>query len=287
MPEEFECDECGRSFDSGRGLSLHQTQSHGQEGDEEKEAGSEKLLTIRKPSLTSRKMGIGLLFVGILLGFAAGYMSPDLSTLMPEEEPKVDVNNIDIEGEPSLGPDDAEVVVVEYTDYQCPFCRRHATATMPKIVQNYVNEGKVKYVVKDFPVPQLGHNRAVKMAKAANCAQEQDKYWDVHEKFFQEQNEIAPRSTAKFESSKIDQWAEEAGLNMEQYNQCMANTSNEEINNDKKEAVNFETKINGRQFVSGTPSFVIYSQGDSEGEPIVGAQPYSVFKNMIDAKLES
>lgn len=197
----------------------------------------------------------------------------------------VDISKIDIEGEPSIGSEDAQVTIVEYTDYQCPFCRRHATSTFPQLKQDYIDTGKVRYVVKDFPVPQLGHDRAVKMAKAANCAQEQGMYWEAHRKLFDEQNEIAPRSTAHFESSKIDDWMQEIGLDMEKYSACM-DEGTSEINGDKREATSFETMVNGRRFVSGTPSFVIWSDGDERGQPIIGAQPYSIFQNRIESALQ-
>lgn len=296
--KDFSCEECGRSFDSKRGLSIHKSQMHaGDKSDEktgiEEESSNEYFdLRIPKPSFNNGKLIAAALIVGLVVGFAGGQISPSLNSFFESPAPSntgsstVDVSKIDLEGEPTLGSQDAEVTIVEYTDYQCPFCRRHATATFPQIKENYIDTGKVKYVVKDYPVPQLGHDKAVEMAKAANCAGEQDMYWEAHSKLFEEQNSIAPRSTAKFESSELTAWMSEIGLDMERYSTCMESGISE-INGDKQEAGSFETMINGRRFVSGTPSFVIWSDGDETGEPVVGAQPYSIFKSRIESELQS
>lgn len=93
---------------------------------------------------------------------------------------------IDISNEPSLGEEDAPVVVVEFTDFQCPFCQTAFTSSYPQLKKEYVETGKVKYVVKDFPLPF--HANAQKAAEAANCASDQGKYWELHDKLFEEQS---------------------------------------------------------------------------------------------------
>lgn len=298
MTEEFECEECGDSFDTKRGLSAHKRQSHPEEENSGKEETQEEdgYDTIDF-SLSMKQALLGVFILGIAVGFLGGAASPveftkrDAAQQQPSNTDsapsQVDTSKIDLEGEPSMGDKDAPVTVVEYVDYQCPFCKRFSTRTLPRIEENYIETGKVRYVMKDFPVPQLGHNRAIKMAKAANCAQEQGMYWEVHDKFMEEQNDINPRGTAKFDSSKIEQWVEEVGLDMTEYNTCMDETSNEEIDGDKQEGSGFDVKVNGQRFVGGTPSFVIYGTGDGKGEPVVGAQPYSVFESKIEEQLNS
>ena len=84
--------------------------------------------------------------------------------------------------DPSMGDKSAKVVMIEFTDYQCSFCKRYARNTLPKLKETYINAGKLYYVMKDFP---LGfHDQAKAAATAANCAGEQDRYWDMHDLLF-------------------------------------------------------------------------------------------------------
>lgn len=182
--------------------------------------------------------------------------------------------DIPTENEPTIGDEDAPVTIIEFTDYQCPFCKKYGKEAFPKIKEEYIDTGKVKYVFKDFPVPSLGHDNAVKMAKAANCAGEQGMYVEMHDKLFEEQNKISPQRTAKFDASKIDTWAQEIGLNMEEYNSCMSKSSVEdEINADLSEGKNGG--------VQGTPTFFI------NGEKLVGAQPFTRFQDKIESALNN
>lgn len=187
---------------------------------------------------------------------------------------KVDPSKISLEGEPALGDKDAPVTMVEFADYQCPFCRKYASETFDQIKENYIDTGKVRFVYKDFPLEQLGHNRAKQMAEAAQCAGDQGKYWEMHDKLYEEQNKISPQRTAKFSADKVPQWAEEIGLNMDQFNQCMdSGKYSDEVDQDLQE---------GRDLgVSGTPTFFI------NGKKVVGAQPYSALQQVIEAELNS
>lgn len=92
---------------------------------------------------------------------------------------------VDITDEPSIGEEDAPIVVIEFTDYQCPFCERAFSTVFSQLKQDYIETGQVKYVVKDFPLPF--HPNAQKAAEAANCASDQGKYWEMHNKLFDEQ----------------------------------------------------------------------------------------------------
>lgn len=192
----------------------------------------------------------------------------------------VSVSNINTDNEPTLGSSDAPVTIVEFSDYQCPFCRKFALGTFNKIKQNYVNNDKVRFVYKDFPLTQLGHNQAPRMARATQCAGDQGKYWEMHDKLFDEQQKLSPRGTAKFSADKIPQWASDLGLNMDTFQQCMnSDKYKSEVQNDLKEGKNLG--------VSGTPTFFIYANGDDTATKLVGAQPYSRFQSVIDQKLNS
>ncbi|MDZ4216981.1 MAG: thioredoxin domain-containing protein, partial [Candidatus Gracilibacteria bacterium] len=84
-----------------------------------------------------------------------------------------------VDDDPFMGDDDAPVTIIEWTDYQCPFCGRHSTQTLPSIKKEYIDTGKVKYVLRDLALSF--HPNALPGAKAANCAGEQEKYWEMHD----------------------------------------------------------------------------------------------------------
>lgn len=185
----------------------------------------------------------------------------------PETQKDAVKADISIEGEPAMGDDNAPVTIVEFTDYECPFCKRYVDQTYNQIKENYVDTGKVKYVVKDFP---LGFHQKAKLASiAANCAFEQlgdDAYFKMHNKIFANQDSM---SQENFKS-----WALEIGVDEAEYDTCINNPEiAAEVDADLQEG-----QQNG---VSGTPSFFI------NGELVVGAQPYSVFQQKIDAALNN
>ena len=82
-----------------------------------------------------------------------------------------------------MGNIDAPVTLIEYSDYQCPYCRRHATTVMPQLIESYVNSGKLRFVMREYPIPKL-HSRAVAASEAALCAEDQDQYWAMHDALF-------------------------------------------------------------------------------------------------------
>ncbi|HLD12784.1 MAG TPA: thioredoxin domain-containing protein [Candidatus Nanoarchaeia archaeon] len=101
------------------------------------------------------------------------------------KNPSVGSNVISIEGDPIMGDVNAPVTMVSCEDYQCPFCQRAFLQTFPQIKQNYIDTGKVRYVFKDFPLPF--HSEADEASLAAECAGEQGKYYEMHEKLFENQ----------------------------------------------------------------------------------------------------
>jgi len=90
--------------------------------------------------------------------------------------------------DPIKGEAGAPVTIVEFTDYQCPFCSRHTMEVLPQIQTEYIDTGKVSYVIKDVPLTSLGHKNAPKAAEATHCAAEQEKYWEMHNKIFETQS---------------------------------------------------------------------------------------------------
>lgn len=160
------------------------------------------------------------------------------------------------------GDVDAPVVIVEFSDYECPFCTRFYEQTLSQIEKEYIDTGKVKFVYRDFP---LGfHTQAQKAAEAAECAGEQDKYYDMHDKLFD--NGVA----GGVDSFK--QFASEIGLNTGDFNDCLdSGEMADEVAKDMRDG-----QAAG---VTGTPGFII------NGQLVSGAQPFSAFKQVIDAAL--
>lgn len=160
------------------------------------------------------------------------------------------------------GDPDAPITIVEFSDFQCPFCSRFYENTLPELKKEYIDTGKVKIVYRDFPLSF--HPEAQGGAEAAECANDQGKFWEMHDKIFENQ--------AIMGTSSYKAWAEELGLDTEQFNSCLDN-------GDKTAEVRADFAAGQAAGVSGTPTFFI------NGQKIVGAQPFSVFKQAIDAEL--
>ncbi|MBI4010206.1 MAG: DsbA family protein [Candidatus Aenigmarchaeota archaeon] len=191
--------------------------------------------------------------------------SPSQDSSLPQQPSKVQVS---IEDEPSLGKKDAKVVIVEFNDFQCPFCKRHNDQTYPQIKKEYIDTGKVLLVHKSFPLPF--HTEADEADEAAACAFEQGKYWEMHDIIFAKQNDWAGNSKP-FDLFK--QYATQIpGLDANKFNSCVDSAKyRNEVQGDIQEG--------GTAGVSGTPTFFV------NGLEVVGAQPYSVFQQVIDAEL--
>lgn len=174
---------------------------------------------------------------------------------------------VNLEGAHTLGSDDAPVVIVEWSDFQCPFCSRFATDTEPQIVKDYVDTGKVKFVYKQFPLESI-HPMAMPAALASECAAEQGKFWEYHDKAFANQ--------ASLSTDSLKQWAADLGLDTTQFNSCL--DSQKYL--DKVKADLQEGLAAG---IRGTPGFLIGKDGKYTS--ISGAQPYTVFQQAIDAQL--
>lgn len=161
-----------------------------------------------------------------------------------------------------LGDEKAPVTIIEYSDYQCPFCERFFTETEPLIRKEYIETGKVKMIYRDFPLPS--HPYAMPAALAANCAKDQGKFWAYHDVIFKKQNELA--------NLDYVQVAKDLGLNTDEFKSCLDSKKYQsKIQKDYEEG----TSIG----VNGTPTFFI------NGRQVVGAQPYSVFETIINQEL--
>lgn len=160
------------------------------------------------------------------------------------------------------GNANAPVTIVEFSDFECPFCAKFYRETLGQIEEEYIETGKVKFVYRDFP---LGfHANAQKAAEAAECAGEQNKYWEMHDMLF-EDGVVGGVSTFK-------RYAKEIGLNTNKFDECLdSGQMASEVRNDMKDG--------SAEGISGTPAFII------NGQLLVGAQPFSKFKQVIDSEL--
>ena len=166
------------------------------------------------------------------------------------------------------GSADSPVVMIEFSDFQCPFCGSFYSNTLPQIKSQYIDTGKVQLVYRDFPLSF--HPEAKPGALAAECANEQGKFWEMHDKIFENQTSMG---TASYKA-----WAAELGLNAEQFNSCYdSGKYNTEIDEDFSDGA--------AAGVSGTPTFFIGPR-DGPVQKVVGAQAFAAFKAAIDSALE-
>lgn len=164
----------------------------------------------------------------------------------------------------SLGDLDAPVTMVEYSDYACPFCKRFVEETKPQIVQEYIDKGLVRFVRKDFIA--VGGQKA---AEAAHCAGDQGAYWEYQTILMA--NQTSDRS--RWNDPEVHRgYAAQLGINPDALISCFSAGTH-------TARVNESTQEGARNGGSGTPYFII------NDVPVSGAQPYAVFKQIIDAEL--
>lgn len=176
-----------------------------------------------------------------------------------------------------LGEETAPVTLIEFSDYQCPFCRRHATTVMPQLTKNYIDTGKLRFVMREYPIANL-HPRAEAAAVAVLCAGDQGQYWGMHDALF------ANQKANKDEDFKS--MAESLGLDTAAFDTCLAS--------DKFDPQIKADLAEGQKLgISGTPSFVVGLTDPDDPDKvhltrfIRGAQPYAAFAANIDALLNS
>lgn len=191
----------------------------------------------------------------------------------PTQQQQPSKVQVSVDDDPAMGDKNAEVVVIEFSDFQCPFCRRSYTDTVQQLKKDYVDTGKVLFVYRDFPLSSI-HPAANPAALAAECADEQGKFWEYHNKIFDEQNKQG-QGTVQFSSEDLKKWAIDIGLNTNTFNSCLDSEKYQnEVDKDFQDGVNAG--------VSGTPTFYIGNSKDGYTQ-IVGAQPYTVIKQVIDS----
>ncbi len=166
-----------------------------------------------------------------------------------------------------IGDPNAPITIIEFTDFQCPFCSRHFEQTYPQILEEYIETGIVQYVFKDFPLNSI-HPQAAKAAEAARCAGDQNAYVEMHDILFERQSEWGVSNPIPVFTG----YADDIGLNTETFAECLETGKYEvAVNNDLQQGIELG--------VTGTPAFFI------NGYPLSGAQPYNVFQQAINTLL--
>ena len=199
-----------------------------------------------------------------------------LQNQLPTGQP-TPIVKISADDDPVIGDPNAPISIIEFSDFQCPFCARFHIQTLPSILEEYVDQGKVKLIFRDFPIQNI-HPNALPASVAAECANEQDKFKEMHDELFDNQKEWSGLETANA-MLLFSKYALEIGLEQEIFDSCLTNGKYiEEIRNDLND---------GRTYgVSGTPGFFIGNDQIGYVE-LKGAQPFESFKKVIDAQLNT
>jgi len=167
-----------------------------------------------------------------------------------------------VDDDPMEGDKNAKVTIIEFSDFQCPFCGKFYSDAYKQIDEQYIKTGKVKLVFRDFPLSF--HQNAHPAAEAAECANEQGKFWEMHNKLFENQQALAV--------TDLKQYAADLKLDVKKFNDCFDSGK-------YKAEIDKDAADGGKVGVSGTPAFFI------NGIALTGAQPFSAFKEVIDAEL--
>lgn len=222
---------------------------------------------------TTWKVISGILALVVIALLINGFGKTATTTQPTEEQDQFTTINVDMkalaEEDAVLGDANAPVTIVEFSDYQCPYCGRFNLQTYPSIKDSYIKTGKVRLIFRDFP---LGfHENAQKAAEAAECAGEQNKYYEMSEKIFANQAAITVDDLKKYAAS--------LGLDAAKFNDCLdSGKMVGEIAKDLKEA--------SAVGIQGTPGFIIGKTNGKTAQVISGAYPFSAFQQVIDAALK-
>jgi protein-disulfide isomerase len=204
---------------------------------------------------------------------SAGTNSQPTIAQQPAPPPPTNETPPDVDDDPMLGDEDATITMIEFTDYQCPFCSRHFQQTYGQIVQNYVDTGKVKLVVRDFPLSF--HPNAQKAAEATECADDQGKFWEMHDKLFISQDAWSGSADAP---TVFKQYAKDLGLSSATFDSCLDSGKT-------AQEVQADMAAGSASGIDGTPGFWILGP-NGEKQKISGAYPYSSFQTAFDAMLK-
>ncbi len=216
-----------------------------------------------------KKRGINALARTALLAVAVAYagavLGGDPASAGPGQAPDM-VRLALPPGEFALGRASAPLTMVEFTDYQCPYCRRFQTEVWPKLKRDYIDTGKLRYIARDLPLEI--HASAAPAAEAAHCAGEQGKFWDMHAALL--------GGAADLGSGGIERRARAVGLDMTRFGECVARNKYAAV----IAAHEQEADAAG---IDGTPGFVVgrAAHGELTGVRVEGSLPYDEFAGLL------
>jgi len=212
------------------------------------------------------KITIGILAVLLIVSIFVNFdgNSPTGNSIANNNQAaQAAVVQVSADNDAVLGDSDAPVTIIEFSDYECPFCVRFYSETEKQIRSQYIDTGKVKLIYRDFPLTSI-HAQAQKAAEAAECAGEQGKYWEMHDMLFE--------SGVSGGVTSFKSYASNLGLDTAKFNDCLdSGKFYDEVQKDMRDG--------SASGVRGTPAFFI------NGKMISGAQPFSVFQQAIEAEL--
>lgn len=223
---------------------------------------------------------IGAFFAGYFVAFMTNsddYVTQaQLQNMLSDQPTKTAAKLvISLDDDPMIGNPDAPVTIVEFSDFQCPFCSRFHQQTLPLIAQNYINTGIVNLVYRDFPIDSIHPNARITHI-AAECADEQDRFWQYHDILFSRQSEWNNLDSESI-LQRVIQYANTLSLDIDAFTQCLDSPQiNDEINADRSDASKYG--------VTGTPAFFIGNE-KSGYTLLSGAKPFDAFEQTIQQKL--
>ena len=240
----------------------------------------EVTITLRRSHLYTLVMPM-IFIIGLGLGFLArGLVQPisgastvsaassDPASVAAQTNPQAPVETqqvvryeVPVDDDPILGSQDAPITIVEFSDYECPYCRQWHSEVYTQLLDTYGDQ--IRFVYRDFPLESI-HASAKPAAEAANCAFEQGEFWDYHDKLFSMELGLSP--------SAYLEYASQLGLDGEQFQECIdSGRYQQEVQSDFEFAANLG--------VRSTPTFFI------NGIAVVGAQPFEIFQQVIEREL--
>jgi protein-disulfide isomerase len=182
--------------------------------------------------------------------------------------------NLSVDGAPTKGNTNAKLTLIEFSDFECPYCGRYVREAYPQVERDYVSTGKIRYVFRHFPLAGL-HPRAMKAAEAGECGRIQGKFWPLHDQLFANQKALEPPALVTY--------ARAAGLETKPFETC--------LNGEAASKVRTDLEAGARAGITATPTFFFgFAQDDGSihvVEKLVGAKQYSAFQSVLDRMLQS
>lgn len=228
------------------------------------------MVKIKKVNTLALLVGITLILtivnvyvsLGLYAKLGAGQPFGNLTTTTINTAGQPRKVQVSLDNAPTKGSDNAPVTMLEFSDFQCPYCGSFVTGTLPQIEEKYINTGKVKLAFRNFPLSF--HKYAEKAAEAASCANSQGKFWEYHDKLYANQNAL--------DIASLKQYAIDLGLDVKKFNDCLDFNQTASI-------IQKDVSDGQAYGVGGTPDFFI------NGYELSGALPFSSFEQIIEQEL--